>query len=88
MYLVDVGLDHRLLRIVVGEEVADEERGAGQAHALGGLGAGEVDEALRGDAVALVERQADGELLEVAGDDRRALAEARVQHRLRRRRCS
>ena len=86
--LLDVGRDHRLLRIVVGEEVGDEQRGAGQADALGGLGAGEVDEALRGDAVALVERQADGELLVVAGDDRRALAEAGVEHRLRCRRCS
>ena len=72
---------HRLLGIGVRQLLGDHQSGGGQTHAFGGV-AGEVDEGLGGDAVGLIERQVDAELLEVLGDDGRRLAEAEIDDRL------
>jgi hypothetical protein len=76
-----VASDDGLLRILVGEQLGDEQRRGGQADSLGGV-ACEADELLRRDAVRLVERHRQAELAVVPGDDRRPLAEAGVEHRL------
>ena len=76
-----VFLQERLLRVAVGQLVGDEQRRAGDQHAFGGR-TGQVEIALRRGAVALVERDVEAELGEVAGDDGRALADIGVQHRV------
>ena len=76
-----IGGDDRPLRIVRRQEVGDKDGGAGQAHAFRSR-AGEVDEALRGDAMRLVERRLDAELAIIAGHDRWSLAEAGIEDRL------
>ena len=74
--VLGVADDDRLLRVVVGELVGDQQGSSRKPHAFGRV-AGGVNEALRGDAVALVERHGEAELLEVARDDGWALTEAR-----------
>ncbi len=77
-----VGRDDGLLRVAGRQQVGHQQGGCGQAHAVGGR-ARQLDVFLRSDAVRLVQRQRQADLAVVARDDRRALAEAGVQHRLR-----
>src|SRR5260221_5343418 len=83
LLLVSPGIcnDNRFLRVAVRELLGHQQRRGRQPHAVGG-GAGKVDELLRGDAVALIERQRDAELPVIAGHNRRPLAEARIYHGL------
>src|SRR5450755_968218 len=57
---------------------ASEDRRRRQANTLGGV-TGELDEFLRRDAVRLVQRHGEAELLVVLGDDCRPLSEAGIQ---------
>ena len=83
LLLVSPGIcnDNRFLRVAVRKLLGHQQRRGRQPHAVGG-GAGKVDELLRGDAVALIERQRDAELPVIAGHNRRPLAEARIYHGL------
>src|SRR5437763_421405 len=76
-----VGNDNRLLRVIIGKLLCHEQRRGRQPHAVGG-GTGELDELLRSHPVALIKRQRNSQLPVIAGDDCRALAEARIDHRL------
>ena len=76
-----VGNDNRLLGIAGGKDVGDQQRCGRKTHAFRRV-AGELDELLRGDAVRLIERHGEAELLVVLGDDRRPLSEPAIEHRL------
>ena len=76
-----VAVQHLILRIGFRQLVRHQQRRGGQAQAVGGV-AGQFQEAVGRDAVGLVERQINAQLVVVAGDDGRALPEVEVQDRL------
>ena len=74
-----VGCHDTLLRIAIGQNVGDQQCRPRQPHALCRVSSGQLDEAVGGNAVALIEWQFDTELGLVAGDDRRALTKAGIK---------